>query len=140
MKNAFLQHTLLTIKYRFDKSIARSKEGFGEFTLGKGSRTPIEIINHMHQVLYFTRELLEDQRTDPEESKNLDLVGEIERFNNELIEIGRLLDSNELHSNFSKKVLQGPFSDILTHIGQISMLQRLHGNPIEGEDFSAATI
>jgi hypothetical protein len=47
---------------------------------------------------------------------------------------------NELTVNYSKRLLQGPFSDILTHIGQVSMLQRLNGKPIDGEDFSAASI
>ena len=41
---------------------------------------------------------------------------------------------------YSKILLQGPLSDILTHIGQISMLSRLNNNPIEWEDFSSSPI
>lgn len=42
--------------------------------------------------------------------------------------------------NYSKRLLQGPLSDISAHIGQISMLSRLNNNPIEWEDFFSAEI
>ncbi len=140
MKNEFLRHIIATIKYRFDKSIKDSKENFGEFNLGKGSRSPIEIINHMFYVLSSTRIYLEEDRFYNELPDKLTLSQEIERFNLELIDIDKALGVNELPVNYSKRLLQGPFSDILTHIGQISMMQRLNDKPIDGEDFSAAYI
>ncbi len=140
MKNEFLRHTIATIKYRFDKSVKDSKENFGEFNLGKGSRSPIEIINHMYYVLNSTRIYLEEERFNNELPENLTQSQEIERFNRELIDIDKALGVNELPVNYSKRLLQGPFSDILTHIGQISMMQRLNDRPINAEDFSAASI
>ena len=140
MKNEFLRHTLATIKYRFDKSVKDSKENFGEFNLGKGSRSPTEIINHMHHVLNSTRIYLKEERVSTEQPEKLTLSQEIKRFNRELINIDEAFDVNELPVNYSKRLLQGPFSDILTHIGQISMMQRLNDKPIDGEDFSAASI
>ena len=140
MKNELLRHIISTIKYRFEKSVTDRKENFGEFTLGRGSRSPIELINHMYRVLYSTRIFLEEERFCTEKTETLELLEEIERFNHELINIDKALDSNELPVNYSKRLLQGPFSDILTHIGQISMMQRLNGKPINGEDFSAASI
>jgi len=65
---------------------------------------------------------------------------EIDRFNSELKSLDKVLSENELEMNYSKRFLQGPLSDILTHIGQISMLSRLNNNPIEWEDFSSAKI
>jgi hypothetical protein len=47
---------------------------------------------------------------------------------------------NELDINYSKRLLQGPLSDIMCHIGQISMLSGLNGNRIQAEDYSAAPI
>ncbi|MGK0364764.1 MAG: hypothetical protein ACI85O_001822 [Saprospiraceae bacterium] len=58
MKNELLRHTIATIKYRFDKSFIDSKENFGEFNLGKGSRNPTEIVNHMYHVLNSTRTIV----------------------------------------------------------------------------------
>ena len=140
MKNELLRHTISTIKYRFEKSVIDSTEKFGEFNLGKGCRNPIEIINHMYHVLYSTRTFIEEERFTTEQPEKLTLTKEIERFNHELINTDKSLDKNELPVNYSKKLLQGPFSDILTHIGQISMMQRLDGRPINAEDFSAASI
>ena len=140
MKNELLRHTISTIKYRFEKSVTDSKEDFGEFNLGKGSRSPIEIINHMYHVLNSTRIYLEEERINAEQPEKLTLPQEIKRFNRELINTDKALDVNELPINYSKRLLQGPFSDILTHIGQISMMQRLNDRPINTEDFSAAAI
>ncbi|MFK7969251.1 MAG: hypothetical protein AB8F95_02740 [Bacteroidia bacterium] len=115
-------------------------EDFGAFDLGKGSRNPIAIINHMYHVLHWARLFLEEERGNIEQPEVLSFEKEIERFTQEIIDIDKALDVNELSIQYSKKLLQGPFSDILTHIGQISMMQRLHGRPIDGEDFSAASI
>ena len=140
MKNELLRHTISTIKYRFEKSVIDSTEIFGEFNLGKGSRNPIEIINHIYHVLYSTRIFLEEERFYTERPEKLTLTEEIERFNHELITTDKALDMIELPVTYSKKLLQGPLSDILTHIGQISMMQRLNGRPIKAEDFFAASI
>ncbi|MGP1311157.1 MAG: hypothetical protein ACTS27_13255, partial [Phycisphaerales bacterium] len=51
-----------------------------------------------------------------------------------------ILNKNELDINYAKRLVQGPFSDILTHIGQLAMLQRLLDNPIPWEDFSNSKI
>ena len=140
MKNELLRHPISTIKYRFEKYVANRKANFGEFNLGKGSRNPIEIINHMYHVLYSTRIFLEEENFNAKSPKALTLKQEIERFDNELISIDKALNKNELPLNYSKRLIQGPFSDILTHIGQISLMQRLNGNPIIGENFFAAAI
>ncbi len=140
MKNEFSRHIIATIKYRFDKSVKDSKENFGKFNLGKGCRNPIEIINHMYNVLNSTRIYVEEERFNNELPEKLTLPKEIERFSRELIDIDKALAVNELPVNYSKRLLQGPFSDILTHIGQISIMQRLNDTLIDGEDFSAASI
>ena len=140
MKNEFLRHTLSTIDYRFQKSIKYAAINFGDFTIGNGSRTPKEIINHMFQVLHGTRIYILEERRQNDTPEKLSLQLEIDRFNAELKQLDEVLSEKELDVNFSKKLLQGPLSDILTHIGQISMLSRLNNNPIEGEDFSAAQI
>lgn len=140
MKNEYLRHTLSTIAYRFQKSVKNTENDFGDFSAGKGSRTPNEIINHMCQVLSATRIYILEKHYEKETPEKLNLKFEIERFNLELKNIDNILADKKLGINYSKRLLQGPFSDIMTHIGQISMLRRLNGNPIEGEDFSSASI
>ncbi len=140
MKNEYLRHTLSTIAYRFHKSVKSADEDFGEFKVGKETRSPNEIISHMFHVLNAARIFILTEKTAREKPKILLLRLEIERFNLELHRIDNVLAEKELGIEYSKRLLQGPFSDILTHIGQISMLSRLNDNPIAGEEFSAAPI
>ncbi|MEO1418052.1 MAG: hypothetical protein AAFW00_22400 [Bacteroidota bacterium] len=140
MKNELLRHIISTIKYRFEKSINGSHQAFSDFSLGKGSRSPKEIIYHMNDVIYSTRIFIEEEFLPQEKLMSLSFDNEIERFKTELSRVDQLLDHKELDINYSKRLFQGPFSDILTHIGQIAMLQRLADNPIEREDFSGSEI
>lgn len=140
MKNEFLLHTLSTIFYRFQKTVSSAKTDFGNFSLGKRSRTPAQIINHMYHVLYATRMFIMEEEVQEAPPKRIKFSLEINRFKLELKKIDDVLCNKELGINYAKKVLQGPLSDILTHIGQISMLRRLSGDPITGEDFSSAPI
>ena len=140
MKNEFLRHTLSTIDYRFQKSVKKADDNFGDFTLGKGSRTPRQIINHMYDVLHGTRLFVNQEKAETKEPELLSLESEIKRFNDELKTLDFVFSEKELEVNFVKRLLQGPLSDILTHIGQISMLSRMNDHPIKHEDFSAAHI
>lgn len=140
MKNEYLRHTLATIKYRFQKSIKYRNPEFGDFTLGKGSRTTKEIVHHMFAVMNATTTFILEERMSKELPEKLDLEAEIDRFNLGIQDLDAALAKNELSINYAKRLLQGPLSDILTHIGQISMLSRLNNHPIEGEDFSSASI
>ncbi|MGB3180765.1 MAG: hypothetical protein WBB45_05210 [Cyclobacteriaceae bacterium] len=140
MKNELLRHIISTIRYRFDKSVRGSKEAFADFSLGRESRSPAEIVHHMYDVIYSTRVFIEQESLPAGEIQLLGFEDEIDRFNLELGKIDRLLEERSLDINYSKRLVQGPFSDVLTHIGQLAMLQRLTGNPIDGEDFSGSNI
>lgn len=138
--NEFLRHTLATIAYRFQKSVNSSTDEFGSFNLGQGSRTPAEIVTHIYEVLKATREFIQDNKDDNISSENLSFKQEIERFNVELEKFDLVLIKKNLDIEYSNRLLQGPLSDILTHIGQIAMMSRLYGNPIAKERFAAAPI
>ncbi|MCK5031974.1 MAG: hypothetical protein KAS18_00030, partial [Calditrichia bacterium] len=68
----------------------------------------------------------------------LDFKSEIDRFHNTLQELDFLLSETELEIDYSKKLIQGPLSDVLSHIGQIALMSGLDGNKIKGENFSSA--
>jgi hypothetical protein len=40
----------------------------------------------------------------------------------------------------AEKLFQGPIADALTHVGQLTMLRRLAGAPIRGENYFKADI
>lgn len=140
MENEYLRHLLSTIAYRFQKAVSMAETGFGNVSAGHGSRTPNEIINHMFHVLYATRIFMLEETYDKEPPKQLDFTSEIDRFMAELKNMDQVLARHHIDMNYTKRLVQGPFSDLLTHIGQIAMLSRLNGAPITGEDFSSASI
>lgn len=137
MNNELLRHLIATILYRFEKSVKGSTENFGNFSLGHGSRSPKAIVHHMNEVIYATRFFIAHETLPEESIPPLNFKKEISRFKVELNKVDQLLASQSLEMNYSKRLMQGPFSDLLTHIGQIAMLQRLNGDPIKGEDFSS---
>ena len=140
MTNELLRHIVATIGYRFKKSITNSNENFGDFKIGKDTRTPTEIVNHMFDLLSKTKIFITEERFDNLAPTRLDFNSEVERFHLELSNLDNAFSKNELDINYSKRLLQGPLSDIMCHVGQISMLSGLNGNRIQAEDYSSATI
>jgi hypothetical protein len=39
-----------------------------------------------------------------------------------------------------ERLLQGPVTDALTHVGQLAMMRRLAGSPARGENFYVAAV
>ncbi|MCV5942504.1 hypothetical protein OFN64_38105, partial [Escherichia coli] len=46
----------------------------------------------------------------------------------------------DLSDDLLLRLLQGPLSDAMTHIGQLAQLRRLAGSPVRGENFTKADI
>lgn len=138
--NELLRHSIATIAYRFDKVVKEQDASFGDFSLGDGTRTSNQIINHMFDVLHATRIFIEEERFSKDRPEGLSFTKEVERFKAECVVIDHALLKSELPIPYAKRLIQGPVSDIFTHIGQLSMMSRLNGKPIAGEDFSAADI
>jgi hypothetical protein len=66
---------------------------------------------------------------------------EIDRFHDILEDVSRLLEAGTPLQGISEsQLLQGPFSDVMTHIGQLSLLRRLFGSPVPPENFIFAEI
>ncbi|MGH7694799.1 MAG: hypothetical protein ACRENH_07450, partial [Gemmatimonadaceae bacterium] len=65
---------------------------------------------------------------------------EIARFHDMLEEIGTLLESGAPLSITTEQLLQGPFADVMTHVGQLGLLRRLADSPVAPENFIYAHI
>ncbi len=139
-RNEFLRHTLATILYRFEKAVRKTNNQFGNYDAGSGVRSPIEIIHHMFHVMQFSKGMVLGKEFEKDIREDLLFHTETSRFIDELKEIDQLLVQKELGVEQTNRILQGPFSDVLTHIGQLSMLRRMSGDPISKEDFSEAQI
>jgi hypothetical protein len=70
-----------------------------------------------------------------------DLAAELTRFHAMLEDLGRHIDAGtELRGTSEERMLQGPFADAMTHIGQLAMLRRLAGSPVRPENFIEAAV
>jgi hypothetical protein len=65
----------------------------------------------------------------------------VAHFHETLADVARHLElGTEFRGITAEVLLQGPFSDAMTHAGQLAMLRRLAGSPVPPENFVFATI
>lgn len=141
MLNPILRHSLATIIYRFKTAIPNPDDkGYAELNIGNGVRTPIEIINHMYQVVHTTTHYISDATTNNKFTNFLPLKDEYERFIESIFRLDKVLKNEELNTAYTNRLIQGPISDLFTHIGQLAMLQRVNGTPIKGQNYAGAEI
>lgn len=65
---------------------------------------------------------------------------EKQRFFQSLGALDAFLDSGGELKAPIERLMQGPVTDALTHVGQLAMLRRLSGSPTRGENFYLAAI
>lgn len=138
-KRHMLRHFLAALAYRTQKALRGAHEDFASFKAGNDVRTPMELIRHMTSVLGYARTFFVGGMYRPEPLPTFH--DEIERFHDMLADLRRCLDSDmPLNGLTEEQMLQGQFSDAMTHAGQLSMLRRLHGEPVKSENFIHAAI
>lgn len=134
-----LKHYLAAIAYRTQTALQDAPKDFFTFRAQPGVRTPIEIIRHMSGVFGYALSFLDDTNRKAPDSDNLE--EQVLYFHELLKTMGDHLDKGTPMRNITpEQFLQGPFSDAMTHIGQLAMLRRIYGSPVPPEDFSKADI
>jgi len=132
-------HYLASIAYHTQKAIRNAEDDYWKFSAGNQVRTPEEILRHMTSLLGYIKTLSEGGTFKPEPLKTIQ--DEIDRFHQFLDEVSKQLDRDlPLREVTEFQLLQGPLSDIMTHVGQLSMLRRLYGDPVPPENFVYADI
>jgi hypothetical protein len=134
-----LCHFLGSIAYHLQKALRDAPSGFESFKAGPTSRTPQELIKHIDGVLGYARTCFIGGRY---RNTLLETMEQQVRQVHETMEslAGLIREGQELIEIKEEQLLQGPFSDAMTHIGQISFLRRLYGSPVPSEDFIFAEI
>lgn len=135
-----LRHFLAALAYRTQKALRDAPADFGSFRVASEVRTPSELVCHMTSVLGYARTFFLGGNYRPEPLPSL--PEEVQRFHQILMELGALLkrDAPLLEQMTEERLLQGPFSDAMTHAGQLALLRRLAGNPVAPENFVVADI
>jgi hypothetical protein len=133
-KCQILQHFLATIAYRTQKALREAPPGFEHYRVAEGVRTPHELVWHMVEVLgYAERELGGGIRYS---RMAADFAQEVERFHEILNGLKAVLESSAAFGEeLPERLLQGPLSDAMSHVGQLAMLRRLFGSPVAPENF-----
>jgi len=138
-KRHMLRHFLAALAYRTQKALRGAPEGFADFKAGNDVRTPKELVRHMTSVLGYGRTFFVGGEYRPEPLPTFE--EEIERFHDMLATLRELLETGvPLNGLTEEQLLQGQFSDAMTHAGQLAMLRRLHGDPVRSENFIRAAI
>lgn len=136
-----LRHFLAAIAYRTQKALRGAPERFPDFAAGHQVRTPVEILRHMASLMGYVRTLFLGGSYPVKPDPRPTFQAELGRFHEMIQAVGDLLDSGRpLRDISSEQLLQGPFADVMTHVGQLALLRRLADAPVPPENFIYADI
>jgi hypothetical protein len=134
------RHFLGAIAYRTQKALRGAPAHYPAFDAGLGVRTPGDILRHMTSLMGYVRTFFAGGTypVRPEPLRTFDL--EVARFHALLEEVGDLLEAGAPLTITIEQLLQGPFADTMTHVGQLALLRRLADAPVAPENFVYADI
>jgi hypothetical protein len=138
-KRSLLRHFLAALAYRTQKALRDAPPEFAGFRAGPQVRTPHELIRHMDSVLGYSRTYFLGGSYQP--PGFTDFSAAIAHFHEILTDVARHIElGTPLQGITPEILLQGPFSDAMTHAGQLALLRRLSGSPVPPENFIFADI
>ncbi len=138
-KRTLLKHFLAALAYRTQKALRGAPPEFADFRAAPQVRTPHELIRHMDSVLGYSRTFFLGGTYRPPVFAEFSAA--ISHFHEVLTDVAHHIEiGTELHNITPEILLQGPFSDAMTHAGQLAMLRRLSGSPVPPENFIFADI
>jgi hypothetical protein len=132
-----LRHALATLAYRGGKTIRTAGPDFAAY--GSPDRTPANILAHIGDLMDWALSMADGSRK-WRDSTPLPWEQEGERFFASIKKFDDYLASSQPLQAPEEKLFQGPIADALTHVGQLAMLRRLAGVPIQGENYFGAEI
>jgi hypothetical protein len=138
-RRELLRHALATLAYRGGKAVRGAPDAFGSFHLAATSRTPVQILAHIGDLLDWALSLARGQEA-WKESPPLAWQDEVSRFYDGLTHLDAQLAAQDPQGASVEQMLQGPIADALTHVGQLTLLRRLAGSPVRGENYLRADI
>jgi hypothetical protein len=140
---ALLRHAVATVAYRGGKAVRGAPESFASFRGGDGTRTPVQILAHVGDLFDWALGLADGRhvwhdavplRWDEEVAR---FFAALEKFDARLV---RASTDGEPLGHPPEKLFQGPVADALTHVGQLTLLRRMAGAPVKGENYFKADI
>ena len=139
LKRELLRHLVATLAFRAKVAISNASSDFATFKINETIRMPGEILAHLGDLLEGSLVLMKGEFVHLN-STPLDWKDEVKRFFSAVEEFDAYLASDALFAQPVEKIIQGPISDALTHVGQIIMLRRAAGDPVKSEGYFFAEI
>jgi len=136
---ALLRHTVATLAYRASKVLRDVPPDFASFRAGPGSRSAIEILSHMGDLMGWAERLGRGEYR-WEAGATTDWPAGVERFFNGLAAVDAALADTSATSFPAHVMFQGPIADALTHVGQLAMMRGMAGAAVRPESYARATI
>jgi hypothetical protein len=140
MESPILRHFIATLSYRTTQALQDAPPHYPFLDIGKGVRKPIEILNHMTFLMGYTIHCYQTIDLDDfRQLKSWEL--EVNGFYKTLEKLDRILDEGMAPiARSEEQLIQGPLSDAMTHVGQLTLMRRLADSPISYENFMEANI
>jgi hypothetical protein len=145
-KNELVRHLLAALVYRTTKIIADAPENFSQTSMGEGVRTPEKVLGLINSLIQLSNRFWSPNRPVSMEKlrKQSNKKGwdrEVELFYRLVAQFDDTLATYITSRKHNpEKILQGPFLDPYTHVGQLALLRRMAGSPIKGESYWMADI
>jgi hypothetical protein len=134
-----LRHALAALAYRAAKPLRDAPPEFSNFRAAQGSRSAGEILAHLGDLMDWALSLSRGKEK-WHNSKPQAWSQDVARFFAALTAVDKHLASSSELGAPAERIFQGAIADSFTHVGQISMLRRLAGAPVRGENFALAII
>jgi hypothetical protein len=134
-----LRHTLATLAYRAGKVLRGVPPGFGEFRLTPASRSAVEVLSHLVDLMHWAERLARGEYR-WEAGHLTDWATGVDQFFAALAAVDATLADATLTAYPAGVVFQGPIADALTHVGQLAMMRGVAGEPVRPESYARATI
>jgi hypothetical protein len=113
-----LRHFQAALACRTQNSLRDAPANFDAFSIGDGVRTPAQVVRHMTSA-WLCKNLLR-RRQVPTRSPAI-FQAEIDHFHDMLQDLaGQLKTGTPLRATSPERLLQGPFSDAMSHAGQLA--------------------
>jgi hypothetical protein len=127
------------VGYRGGKALRAMTASSAVFEARPGTRTPLQVLAHVGDLFDWALSMAQGRQR-WHASPPLPWDQEVERFYGGLKRLDDFLASAAPLGVPAEKLFQGPIADALTHVGQITMLRRMSGEPVRGENYYQAEI
>lgn len=134
-----LRHAVATLAYRASKALRDAPDTFAGFRVGDTTRTPAQIVAHMGDLMDWALSFATGNQIWAD-SEPMPWDREVARFFEALSRLEAHLASDLPLGRPAERIFQGPIADALTHVGQLTLMRRLAGRAVRGENYFKAHI